>query len=188
LEWDEIDRNGHPRSQEPKEQTISRNGVMIPSRHSKGYAWYHAQVGCLSRELAVYPAILSMQCITDGQKIHHGILHRISILPPEKLINLSLSIGLVHHWFTPITHSYMTSTQQSTPPTIHRSSLSTCTIIYTLAAVTLAIIALFIPSLLRGRSLRQFPTLGLGSRYHSIPTSTMSEVKLTPRELKEWNV
>jgi hypothetical protein len=129
-----------------------------------------------------------MQWITNWQKIHHGILHRISILPPEKLINLSLSIGLVHHWFTPITHSYMTSTQQSTPPTIHRSSLSTRTIIYTLAAVTLAIIALFIPSLLRGRSLRQFPTLGLGSRYHSIPTSTMSEVKLTPRELKEWNV
>jgi hypothetical protein len=68
---------------------------MILSRHSKGYAWYHAQVGCISRELAVYPAILSMQCITDGQKIHHGILHRISILPAEKLINLSLSIGLI---------------------------------------------------------------------------------------------
>jgi hypothetical protein len=133
-------------------------------------------------------AFLSMQWITDGQKIHHGILHRISILPPEKLINLSLSIGLIILGPLLYIHSYMTSTQKSTPPTIQRSSLSTRTIIYTLAAVTLAIIALFIPSLLRGRSLRQLPTLGLGSRYHSTPTSTMSEVKLTPREVKEWNV
>jgi hypothetical protein len=142
---------------------------------------------CSENGLSVL-TFLPMQWITDGQKIHHGILHGISILPPEKLINLSLSIGLITLGPLLHIHSYMTSTQQSTPPTIQRSTLPTRAIIYTLAAATLAIIALFIPSLLRGRSLRQFTTLGLGSRYHSAPSITMSEVKLTPREVKEWNV
>ena len=85
-------------------------------------------------------------------------------------------------------HPYMTPTQQNTAPTTQRSSFSSRTFVYTLAAVTLAIIALFIPSLLRGRSLRQLTTFSFGSRYHSTPTTTMSETKLTPQEIKEWNV
>jgi hypothetical protein len=64
----------------------------------------------------------------------------------------------------------------------------------TLLAVVLAIIALFTPILLRGQSLRpQFLGSQL-SRYFSsqsrpitATTDTMSEVKLSPRDLKEWN-
>ena len=111
---------------------------------------------------------------------------RCSLLPSEKLINLSLSIGLISPGLSSNDHPYMTSIKGNTVPTLQNTSYSIRTIVYTLAAITLAIIALFIPSLLRGRSIRPQLITGLG-RYSSTPEITMSDVKLTPREVKEWN-
>jgi hypothetical protein len=79
---------------------------------------------------------------------------------------------------------------QPTAPAVTSSRLG----LYTLLAIVLAIIALFTPILLRGQSLRpQFLGSQL-SRYFSAHTSpittttdTMSDVKLSPRDLKEWN-
>jgi len=143
---------------------------------------------CIEGASHLILAFLSMRWITDWQKIHHGILHGIIILPPEKLINLSLSIGLVRLLTYNPCHPYMPSTKQTILPPAQNSSSQSRILLYTFAAALLAIIALFIPPLLRGRSFRQITTASLGSRYHSTPTSTMSEVKLTPREVKEWNV
>jgi hypothetical protein len=65
---------------------------------------------------------------------------------------------------------------------------------YTLLAIVLAIIALFTPILLRGQSLRPQHLGSQLSRYFSSQTGpitttvdTMSDVKLSPRDLKEWN-
>ena len=80
--------------------------------------------------------------------------------------------------------------RQTTTDTTQSTSIITRTITYTLLAVLLAIIALFLPSLLRGQALRP-QIINVAGRYipQLRPASThiMSEVKLTPREVKEWN-
>ena len=84
----------------------------------------------------------------------------------------------------------MTSARQITTDTPQNTSIITRTIIYTLLAVLLAIIALFIPSLLRGQALRPQVINAAGRHIPQLrpaTTHTMSDVKLSPREVKEWN-
>jgi H+/Cl- antiporter ClcA len=108
------------------------------------------------------------------------------------MTNLSLAIRpTCIHIYNYLYNEYMTSIQQSDTPSTASATTHSRTILYTLSVASIAIIALFIPSLLRGRSLgpqitnithRYFPQVRQAS------THTMSEVKLSPREVKEWNV